>query len=114
MQEVSKTQYITPSATSLPTPLVVSTPVNGVSFSSYSVAGVHRRPYSDAVDEGAVPRIPVQPISYGDAVHFMSQLTDHTPPDNWVGGLNIEYRIAQSAENDKYSYIIIRKTRQLH
>ena len=48
-----------------------------------------------------VPRIPVQPISYGDAVHFMSQLSDHTPPDEWVGGLKIDYKIAQSGKNDK-------------
>lgn len=35
---------------------------------------VYRHPYSDAEDAAYVPRIPVQPISYGDAVHFMSQL----------------------------------------
>ena len=65
-------------------------------------AGVHRRPYSEAVEGGNVPRIPVQPLSYGDAVHFLSQLTDHTPPQEWEGGLDIQYRITQSEDNDKY------------
>ena len=69
-------------------------------FVSY-VAGVHRRSYSEALDERVVPHIPVQPISYGDAIHFMRQLTDHTPPKDWVGGMDLEYKIAQSAENDK-------------
>ena len=34
-------------------------------------AGMYRRPYSEVLDEKLVPRIPVQPVSYGDAVHFM-------------------------------------------
>ncbi len=32
---------------------------------------MYRRPYSEVVDEELVPRIPVQPLSYEDAVHFM-------------------------------------------
>ena len=67
----------------------------------FFAAGIHRRDYSEAMDAGEVPSIPVQPISYGDAAHFMSQLSDHTPPDDWVGGLDVDYRIAQSSENDK-------------
>ena len=66
------------------------------------VAGIHRRSYSEAQEEGAAPQIPVQPLSYGDAVHFLSQLTDHTPPEEWVGGLDIQYRITQSENNTKY------------
>ena len=65
-------------------------------------AGVHRCSYSEAQEEGAAPQIPVQPLSYGDAVHFLSQLTDHTPPQEWAGGLDIQYRITQSENNTKY------------
>jgi N-acetylated-alpha-linked acidic dipeptidase len=65
------------------------------------VDGIHRGSYSEAQADHKVPDIPVQVISYGDAVHFMSQLSDHTPPSDWVGGLQVEYRIAQSEENDK-------------
>ena len=32
---------------------------------------MYRRSYSEAIEEESVPRIPVQPISYGDAIHFM-------------------------------------------
>ena len=62
---------------------------------------MYRRPYSDVEADKLVPTIPVQPVSYGDIVHFMNQLSDHTPPDSWVGGLNITYNIAQSDDNDK-------------
>ena len=53
------------------------------------------------MDEKSVPSIPVQPISYGDAVHFMGQLSTGTVPRNWVGGLQVTYRLIQSADNDK-------------
>lgn len=36
-----------------------------------AIPGVARRSYEEAVEEGEVPKIPVQPISYGDAIHFM-------------------------------------------
>ena len=52
-------------------------------------------------DEG-VPSIPVQPLSYGDAVHFLSQLEEHEVPNSdWEGGLNITYKIAQAETNTK-------------
>ena len=53
-------------------------------------------PYSKFLDRQAAPSIPVQPISYGDAEHFLSQLDDYDAPDEWMGGLNITYKIAQS------------------
>lgn len=65
--------------------------------------GFYRRPYSEVEDEEDAPRIPVQPISYGDAFHFMSQLDNITAPSDWVGGLNITYKIAQSSNNTKYT-----------
>ena len=66
-----------------------------------SLDGVSRRPYSEAIMDQSVPSIPVQPISYGDAIHFMEQLTDLVTPDDWVGGMDIKYRIRQSPKNTK-------------
>ena len=67
----------------------------------FVIDGASHRQYTAAVEEGSVPRILVQPISYGDAVHFMEQLSDMTTPEDWVGGLNVKYRIRQSRQNTK-------------
>ena len=66
-----------------------------------SPVGMYHKPYDQLRSEGSVPGIPVQPVSYGDIVHFMAQLSDHTPPPSWTGGLNLTYRIAQSVDNNK-------------
>ena len=64
--------------------------------------GFYRVPYSQFMENEGAPSIPVQPISYGDALHFFSQLEDHdVPSSDWVGGLNITYKIAQAASNTK-------------
>ena len=64
--------------------------------------GFFRVPYSKLMDSDGVPSIPVQPLSYGDAVHFLSQLEEHDVPNSdWEGGLNITYRIAQAQTNTK-------------
>ena len=38
---------------------------------THTLAGVFRRNYSEVLAEKAAPTIPVQPISYADAIHFM-------------------------------------------
>lgn len=38
-------------------------------------------------------RIPVLPISYGDAQHFLAALEGHVAPGNWRGGLGITYHV---------------------
>jgi N-acetylated-alpha-linked acidic dipeptidase len=38
-------------------------------------------------------KIPVLPISYGDAQHFLSALDGHVAPPNWRGGLGITYHV---------------------
>lgn len=53
-----------------------------------AIPGVYRISYDDVLNEGGAPRIPVQPVSYEDAIHFMrwahglcdtrSQYTLHT------------------------------------
>ena len=65
------------------------------------VAGMYRRPYSDVENEKSVPTIPVQPVSYGDIVNFMKEITEHECPKSWVGGLKISYSIAQPDDNMK-------------
>ena len=36
-----------------------------------AIPGVYRRSYEEVVEEGGAPSIPVQPLSYEDAIHFM-------------------------------------------
>uniref|UniRef100_A0A1X7V380 Aminopeptidase NAALADL1 n=1 Tax=Amphimedon queenslandica TaxID=400682 RepID=A0A1X7V380_AMPQE len=64
-----------------------------------AIDGVYRRTYEDFVKAGDGPAIPVQPISYGDAIHFMSQLDSIQSPDGWRGELDINYMIHQSDTN---------------
>ena len=64
--------------------------------------GFYRVPYSKLMEDEGVPSIPVQPLSYGDAIHFLSQLEEHDVPNSdWEGGLNITYKIAQADTNTK-------------
>ncbi|XP_065069888.1 putative N-acetylated-alpha-linked acidic dipeptidase [Rhopilema esculentum] len=55
---------------------------------------------SDAI----LPRIPVQPISYQDALPFISLLDGVNIPENWkdwIGGLETKYRITMSENNTR-------------
>ena len=86
-----------------------------------AIPGVYRRSYEEVVEEGSAPSIPVQPVSYEDAVHFMRcgtiilttlilsgvcvycrQLSEYPAPANWTGQLNISYHLLQSDNNTKY------------
>jgi len=40
-----------------------------------------------------VPSIPVQPISYKDALQFLSRIGGDEAPTEWQGQLNITYKI---------------------
>ena len=44
-------------------------------------------------DARTLTKIPVIPISYGDAVHFLSLLEGPVAPDNWKGALPVTYHI---------------------
>ncbi len=44
-------------------------------------------------DATTLTKIPVIPISYGDAVHFLSSLEGPVAPENWRGALPITYHI---------------------
>ena len=74
-----------------------------ISFGFFFMSdGFYRVPYSKLMESKGVPSIPVQPLSYGDAEHFLSQLEDYdVPSSDWVGGLNITYKIAQATSNTK-------------
>ena len=45
----------------------------------------------DIKDAKTLTKIPVLPISYGDAVHFLSSLEGPVAPENWRGALPITY-----------------------
>ncbi|CAI8052637.1 N-acetylated-alpha-linked acidic dipeptidase 2 [Geodia barretti] len=74
-----------------------------------AIPGIFRRDYEeDVVKKGYAPSIPVQPISYGDAIHFMNQLTEYRAPVNlnWTGQLNLScYYILQSPNNTNETYL---------
>jgi N-acetylated-alpha-linked acidic dipeptidase len=71
-----------------------------------AIPGVHRINYDEVIMEGGVPSIPVQPISYGDAIHFMRQLSKYPAPVNWTGQLNLStYYILQPPSNTNLTYL---------
>ena len=58
-------------------------------------------------DHGLLPKIPTQPMGYGDAEHFLKLLSDipDSPevPAEWVGEIKgITYRIGGTLQNSKY------------
>ncbi|CAL1530740.1 unnamed protein product [Lymnaea stagnalis] len=46
-----------------------------------------------------LPKIPCQPISYGDALHILGNLSGPISPASWHGTLPIEYRIGPGYDN---------------
>ncbi|XP_062408548.1 N-acetylated-alpha-linked acidic dipeptidase 2 [Sardina pilchardus] len=45
-------------------------------------------------EEGVgLPKIPVHPIGYDDAVHLLKNMGGPAPPSGWRGALNVSYRI---------------------
>uniref|UniRef100_H2Z2R7 glutamate carboxypeptidase II n=1 Tax=Ciona savignyi TaxID=51511 RepID=H2Z2R7_CIOSA len=45
------------------------------------------------VNKTSLPKIPVTPIGYIDAVKYLDKMSGPEVPDGWAGGLNITYRI---------------------
>uniref|UniRef100_A0A3Q3K8D4 Glutamate carboxypeptidase 2 n=1 Tax=Monopterus albus TaxID=43700 RepID=A0A3Q3K8D4_MONAL len=59
----------------------------------------HRLKLEDGV---GLPKIPVHPIGFHDAVQLLKNMGGPNPPDNWKGALNISYRIGPGfADNFK-------------
>lgn len=57
-----------------------------------------RRLYAEAIQLKDVPEIPVQPISYGDAIHFMEVMDSGDVPADWQGEMNVTYHIQSTNE----------------
>ncbi|XP_067363041.1 N-acetylated-alpha-linked acidic dipeptidase 2 isoform X2 [Channa argus] len=51
-------------------------------------------------DAVGLPKIPVHPIGFHDAVHLLKNMGGQIPPNNWKGALNISYRIGPGFTND--------------
>ncbi|XP_064157733.1 N-acetylated-alpha-linked acidic dipeptidase 2 [Anguilla rostrata] len=50
--------------------------------------------YRLSIDKGVgLPKIPVHPIGYNDAVNLLKNMGGEIPPNNWKGDLNVSYRI---------------------
>ena len=47
----------------------------------------------DADTSSSLPAIPVQPLSPNDGRILLQHLTGPDAPKDWVGGLNLEYRL---------------------
>ncbi|KAK7070881.1 N-acetylated-alpha-linked acidic dipeptidase 2 [Halocaridina rubra] len=54
-------------------------------------------------DEAALPNIPVQPISYDDALQIFSHLGGEKAPKAWQGGLEVEYRLGPGLQNPTWT-----------
>uniref|UniRef100_A0A4W5NRB5 Aminopeptidase NAALADL1 n=1 Tax=Hucho hucho TaxID=62062 RepID=A0A4W5NRB5_9TELE len=50
--------------------------------------------YRYNLEEGVgLPKIPVHPIGYHDAIQLLKNMGGDIPPNNWKGALNVSYRI---------------------
>ncbi|XP_070577786.1 putative N-acetylated-alpha-linked acidic dipeptidase [Ptychodera flava] len=71
--------------------------------------------YRTSVEDSPLPTIPVHPIGYGDAKMFLRELTSTYPiPEDWKGGLDIEYNIGPGFMNpDRKARMEIHTTNQM-
>ncbi|MCJ8739807.1 hypothetical protein PDJAM_G00051380 [Pangasius djambal] len=57
--------------------------------------------YRFSLDKGVgLPKIPVHPIGYGDAVNLLKNMGGASPPPDWKGALNVSYRIGPGFISD--------------
>ncbi|KAJ3590311.1 hypothetical protein NHX12_008264 [Muraenolepis orangiensis] len=57
-------------------------------------AGDPLTPGYPAKEDGVgLPKIPVHPIGYHDAMHLLRNMGGTIPPDDWKGALNVSYRM---------------------
>lgn len=57
--------------------------------------------YRSKLEDGVgLPKIPVHPIGYYDAIHLLKNMGGEIPPNNWKGALNVSYRIGPGFIND--------------
>lgn len=64
--------------------------------------------YRSKLEDGVgLPKIPVHPIGYHDAIHLLKNMGGGIPPNNWKGALNVSYRIGPGFIND-YKNLAVR------
>uniref|UniRef100_A0A8C6WRZ5 Glutamate carboxypeptidase 2 n=1 Tax=Neogobius melanostomus TaxID=47308 RepID=A0A8C6WRZ5_9GOBI len=64
--------------------------------------------YRSKLEDGiGLPKIPVHPIGYHDAIHLLKNMGGEIPPNNWKGALNVSYRIGPGFIND-YKNLTVR------
>ncbi|KAG8002088.1 Glutamate carboxypeptidase 2, partial [Nibea albiflora] len=51
-------------------------------------------------DGVGLPKIPVHPIGFHDAIHLLKNMGGQIPPNNWKGSLNVSYRIGPGFMDD--------------
>uniref|UniRef100_A0A3B4T533 Glutamate carboxypeptidase 2 n=1 Tax=Seriola dumerili TaxID=41447 RepID=A0A3B4T533_SERDU len=57
--------------------------------------------YRFSLEDGVgLPKIPVHPIGFHDAVLLLKNMGGQIPPNNWKGGLNVSYRIGPGFAGD--------------
>lgn len=56
------------------------------------------RESEDSID---LPHIPVQPISYGDAIHILREMEGDDVPDEWKGSLDVPYKLGPGLANGR-------------
>lgn len=54
-------------------------------------------------EEAAIPKIPVQPISYEDAWQILSRMGGTPAPPEWQGGLNVTYKLGPGFLKNEFS-----------
>ncbi|XP_061638167.1 N-acetylated-alpha-linked acidic dipeptidase 2 isoform X1 [Phyllopteryx taeniolatus] len=57
--------------------------------------------YRSRPEDGVgLPSIPVHPIGFHDAFHFLKNMGGQIPPNHWKGALNVSYRIGPGFTDD--------------
>ncbi|XP_010768990.1 glutamate carboxypeptidase 2-like [Notothenia coriiceps] len=57
--------------------------------------------YRLSLEDGVgLPKIPVHPIGFHDAINLLKNMGGPIPPNNWKGALNISYRIGPGFTDD--------------
>ncbi|KAK5616575.1 Glutamate carboxypeptidase 2 [Crenichthys baileyi] len=57
------------------------------------------------LEEGVgLPKIPVHPIGFHDAIHLLKNMGGQIPPNNWKGALNVSYKTGPGFTEDFHSH----------
>ncbi|KAK7883295.1 hypothetical protein WMY93_029469 [Mugilogobius chulae] len=63
--------------------------------------------YRSKLEEGVgLPKIPVHPIGYHDAIYLLKNMGGPIPPNNWKGALNVSYRIGPGFIDDYKNFTV--------